>query len=136
MYDPRRILDSRFFTDARAQAERLLRDPSAARKLVDQVVLRMEELERQPGPIGQLFERLGALVRMVRAYVGGSYRDLPTKTILLCLAGLVYFIMPADVIPDFVLGFGLIDDAAVLGFILNSIQGDLTRFKKWEEDRA
>lgn len=136
MYDPRRFLEARFFTDARAQAERLIRDPQAVKKLVDQVVVRMEELERQPGPIGQLFERLGALVRMVRAYVGGSYRDVPTKTIALCVAGLIYFLMPADVIPDFILGFGLIDDAAVLGFILNSIQGDLARFKKWEGDRG
>lgn len=135
MYDPRRVLDSPFFARARLQAERLMRDPKAARQLMDQVVLRMEELERQPGPLGQLFERLGALVRMVRAYVGGTYRELPTKTLLLILAGLVYFVMPADLIPDFILGFGLIDDAAILGFIVNSIQGDLARFQKWEQDR-
>ncbi len=48
---------------------------------------------------------------------------LRTKSIL--LAALAYFIMPVDIIPDFILGLGFTDDMAVLYAAFAAIQSSL-----------
>jgi uncharacterized membrane protein YkvA (DUF1232 family) len=41
-------------------------------------------------------------------------------------AALAYFVMPFDLIPDFVAGFGFTDDAAVLALALSLVAGNIT----------
>ena len=48
------------------------------------------------------------------------------------VAAVVYFVMPVDAVPDILLGFGLLDDAAILGWTLRTLDGDLKRFCAWE----
>jgi uncharacterized membrane protein YkvA (DUF1232 family) len=43
------------------------------------------------------------------------------------IAALAYFVMPADVIPDFVAGLGYSDDAAVLLGAIKMVHGHITR---------
>jgi uncharacterized membrane protein YkvA (DUF1232 family) len=38
------------------------------------------------------------------------------------IGALAYFVMPADIIPDFLIGGGFLDDATVLGFALSAVQ--------------
>jgi uncharacterized membrane protein YkvA (DUF1232 family) len=52
------------------------------------------------------------------------------------VAAVVYFVMPVDAVPDILLGFGLLDDAAILGWTLRSLDGDLKRFRAWEATRT
>ncbi len=42
------------------------------------------------------------------------------------MAALAYFIMPADVIPDFIAGFGFTDDAAVMLAAIKAVSDHLT----------
>jgi uncharacterized membrane protein YkvA (DUF1232 family) len=42
------------------------------------------------------------------------------------LAALAYFVLPVDVIPDFVAGIGFTDDAAVLALALSLVAGNIT----------
>ncbi|MGN8020812.1 YkvA family protein [Phyllobacterium sp. 22229] len=42
------------------------------------------------------------------------------------LAALAYFVMPFDIIPDFIVGLGFTDDAAVLMAALNAIRNHVT----------
>ncbi len=44
------------------------------------------------------------------------------------LAPIVYLLLPADLIPDFLLGLGLIDDILVITFLFRKIQNDLERY--------
>ncbi|MDP4651837.1 MAG: DUF1232 domain-containing protein, partial [Haliea sp.] len=55
---------------------------------------------------------------------------------LILVAAVVYFVMPVDVVPDILLGFGLLDDAAILGWTLRTLDVDLKRFRAWEASRA
>ena len=52
------------------------------------------------------------------------------------VAWLIYFVMPVDAIPDFILALGLVDDAALLGWVLSSVRTDLERFVEWENGAA
>ncbi len=65
---------------------------------------------------------------MLKAYFSGNYKKLPWTTIVSAVAALLYFINPFDAIPDFILGFGMIDDATVIAFCLRSIKQDLDQF--------
>lgn len=61
--------------------------------------------------------------------VAGYYTALDRKTPLkargMLLAALAYFVMPADMIPDFIVGFGFTDDVAVLTAALAAIRGNI-----------
>jgi uncharacterized membrane protein YkvA (DUF1232 family) len=47
--------------------------------------------------------------------------------------GLLYFILPADLIPDFIPLVGYLDDLAVLTTIMNSLKGELNTYRSWKE---
>ena len=45
---------------------------------------------------------------------------------------MVYFVVPLDVIPDFILGWGLIDDIAVIGYVFGQVQVEIAAFRAWQ----
>jgi uncharacterized membrane protein YkvA (DUF1232 family) len=71
---------------------------------------------------------------MLKAWSKGDYQSVPWKTIVLSLATVIYFLNPFDVAPDFIPGIGYLDDAVVLGFVVNSIKKELERFLRWESE--
>lgn len=49
----------------------------------------------------------------------------PTRVRALLFGALAYFLLPADAVPDFFLGLGFTDDAAVLATALNLLAGHI-----------
>jgi uncharacterized membrane protein YkvA (DUF1232 family) len=86
--------------------------------------------------IGGLWTDLPLLVRLLQAWRDGRYRGLSVRTLASLAAALVYVLSPVDLIPDFIPGIGLIDDAAVLALLLHSIAQDLAAFRVWEQNRS
>jgi uncharacterized membrane protein YkvA (DUF1232 family) len=43
----------------------------------------------------------------------------------LILVSLLYFILPTDIVPDFIIGLGWLDDAAVAAFIWNALRSEV-----------
>ena len=82
--------------------------------------------------IGKRASDLAVLLSMLRAYIKKQYTDVSMGTILLGVAALLYVVAPADLMPDFILGAGLLDDAAVLGMVLQAMHMDLSKYKKWQ----
>jgi uncharacterized membrane protein YkvA (DUF1232 family) len=50
----------------------------------------------------------------------------PSKVKATLFAALAYFVMPFDVIPDFLAGIGFTDDAAVIALALSMVAGNIT----------
>jgi uncharacterized membrane protein YkvA (DUF1232 family) len=69
----------------------------------------------------------------VAAYYCAFDRTTPLKARGILLAALAYFVMPFDVIPDFILGLGFTDDMAVLFAALNVIR---THMQAHHRERA
>ncbi len=86
--------------------------------------------------IGRLWSDFPMLVRLLKAWKNGSYRGLSLRTLASLAAAILYVVSPVDLIPDFIPGIGLIDDAAVLTFLLHSMAQDLDAFRTWERTRA
>lgn len=62
----------------------------------------------------------------VAAYYCAFDRTTPLKARGILLAALAYFVMPFDIVPDFILGLGFTDDLAVLLAALNVIRAHMT----------
>lgn len=50
----------------------------------------------------------------------------PAKVKAILFAALAYFVMPFDLIPDFIAGIGFTDDAAVIAMALGIVAGNIT----------
>ena len=46
---------------------------------------------------------------------------------------LAYIISPIDLIPDYIIGIGQIDDAVILGLGLYFLEKDLRKYKEWKD---
>lgn len=86
--------------------------------------------------IGRLWTDFPLLIRLLRAWKHGAYRGLSVRTLAACAVSLLYVLSPVDVIPDFIPGIGLIDDAAVVTLLLHSLAEDLAAFRVWERNRS
>ena len=64
---------------------------------------------------------------VVAAYYCAFDPATPLKVKGILLAALAYFIMPIDVIPDFILGIGFTDDMAVLYTAISMIRNHMTQ---------
>ncbi|WP_316568298.1 YkvA family protein [Neobacillus sp. YIM B06451] len=82
--------------------------------------------------LGFSWQKLQLLFELVRAWAKGDYKNVSKGTILAVIGAIIYFVSPVDIIPDFLLGFGLIDDAAVLAFTWKRLSKDLEEFSAWK----
>jgi uncharacterized membrane protein YkvA (DUF1232 family) len=62
---------------------------------------------------------------VVAGYYAALDRNTPLRVRGTLLAALAYFVMPLDVIPDFLLAFGFTDDIAVLAAAITAIRGHI-----------
>jgi len=125
----------RGYDDAHRRAERLASDLGETERLLSRAVSKAERV-RNVKRVRGFWSDLTALFRLIRARVRGEYKDLPWRSMVSALAGVIYFVNPLDVIPDIIPFLGYIDDAAVLAFVLRMIAGDLARFREWEDERS
>ena len=58
--------------------------------------------------------------------------EVDKKTYLMIAGALAYVVFPLDVIPDFILGVGFLDDAFVLGFVVKQLSGEIEKYKKFK----
>ncbi len=124
-----------FFKVALTQAMRLAGKPGRLMQLVVQLAHRLMRMDRKNISVIELKERLQILGRLVAAYARRRYRIIPFKTLIIIVAALLYFLNPFDLVPDAILGIGLMDDLAVLTWVYQSAQQELTNFIHWEKQQ-
>jgi uncharacterized membrane protein YkvA (DUF1232 family) len=81
--------------------------------------------------LGKLKDDVRLLQALCMAYWRGEYRAISTKSIVSIVAGLIYFVSPLDAIPDWFLGVGMLDDIAVLTWVMKTLSGELEAFRTW-----
>lgn len=77
---------------------------------------------------------VGTILRMLKAYYNGQYRNIPYKTLVKLIAAMLYFSFAIDVIPDFIPVIGLLDDAMVVTWVIRSAKKDVDAFIDWENE--
>jgi uncharacterized membrane protein YkvA (DUF1232 family) len=126
-----RIVRGRLFAGLKDKALAYVKNPEKLRELVDEG-RRKANATGHGGPIGAIWEPLFRLFRLLRAYVRREYTDIPWDSLVIIVAGVLYFLLPFDLIPDFIVGAGFIDDAAVLTWVLSRVKTVIDRFGEWE----
>ena len=62
--------------------------------------------------------------------------EVSTQTMVTVVAAILYSPGALDAVPDFLFGWGLVDDAAVLSFVVAQIAGGLDAFAEWQKAQA
>jgi uncharacterized membrane protein YkvA (DUF1232 family) len=63
---------------------------------------------------------------LVAAYFCAMDPHTPARVRVILLGALAYFVMPFDLIPDFLVAFGFSDDAAVLMAAITAVRSSIT----------
>ena len=123
---------SRLLAPFQRRAERAAERAERVRALAERAAAR---LGAHRGALGALRDDLPALVRLARAWAKRDYGGLPWRSAVAVVGALLYFVSPLDAVPDFVPFLGLIDDAAVIAYVLRAVGKDVEAFQAWERRR-
>ncbi|MFQ5637966.1 MAG: YkvA family protein [bacterium] len=117
------------FDSAQHTAEEYAHDREKASYLLEEAE---KKAERHKRVLEKVWTDLQSLIRMAKAWIRGEYKEMPWQTIIFAMAGIIYFVNPFDIVPDFLPSVGFLDDATVIGFVLKSIKQDIEEFLHWE----
>jgi len=90
-----------------------------------------QKVEKASPALKHILENLKNLYGLFVDSVRGQYNLHPALTGIIG-AGLMYFVIPLDLMPDYIPIAGLLDDYAVLSAIINSLQTELTEYSEWK----
>ena len=104
---------------------------------VDEAIIKGKEkiilLEKDiPSTLKKVWDAIVDMWNMLKDFREGRY-ELPWKSVAAIVAALLYFISPIDLIPDFIPVIGYLDDAVVIGFVLELIKDDLEKYREYKE---
>jgi uncharacterized membrane protein YkvA (DUF1232 family) len=117
----------------RAKALQYINDRKKAKELISEAT---KKTKSEVGRVESFRNQLLLLVDAFDDWVAGRYREVPYKTLSLIVIGILYFVVPTDLIPDIFIGAGYIDDATMIAFIFRQIEQDLHRYKLWKQNQT
>lgn len=126
------MLDSELDFEAKKHqenAKQFIHNPKKTEGLLKKAILKARN---NKGTLGDAWEKLQLFFDLIQAYTKGEYRNVAPSTILTIIGAILYFVSPLDVVPDFLVGLGIVDDAAVIGFTLKKLSVEINEFRKWK----
>jgi uncharacterized membrane protein YkvA (DUF1232 family) len=127
------MLDSKIELEAskhQESAQGYINNPKKTEGLLKKALLKAKN---NKGTLGDAWEKLQLFFDLVQAYSKGEYRNVAPSTILTIIGAILYFVSPLDVVPDFLVGLGILDDAAVISFTLKKLSIEIDEFKTWKK---
>ena len=121
------------FQQAIRKAAGIAKDPDKISDLIGSVSEKMSDMDENKKRVNGFFARIRTMLRMLRAYINGEYRQIPWKSMLMIIGSLIYFMMPLDLIPDFIPVTGFADDISIIFLVFNAINEDIEAFLEYEQ---
>ena len=124
----------------KVEAEVILDDEDRANDFADEAEAKADRLGRKSIFSKRLSVRdfvsyIRLFTSLVRSYAKKEYREIPVGTIIAIVATLIYFVSPIDILPDFIPGFGYVDDVTVVAFCFMNVKSDLDLYRNWLASR-
>ncbi len=113
---------------ARNRAAEIVRRPDKLREMVAEARKKADTAGDAAGPLGSVIDDLKTMFDLLRAVARGDYR-LRKETLILIAGAVLYFVIPVDVIPDFIPVAGFIDDAAVIAWVVKTCKTEIDLFR-------
>ncbi|MGF6951368.1 uncharacterized membrane protein YkvA (DUF1232 family) [Neobacillus sp. B4I6] len=111
------------------KAKDFLGDQQKTQGLLNKAIQMANEKKQN---LEEVWEKLQLFFDLVKSYSKGEYKNVSPSTILTVVGTLLYFVSPLDLVPDFIIGLGILDDAALIGFTVKKISSELDAFNKWK----
>jgi uncharacterized membrane protein YkvA (DUF1232 family) len=127
---PKAALRSEAFARALSDAQAHVNDPERLRELFEEAARKAAAVPKEP--FEDSWPYLQAMLRLIRAYFRGEYRNVPQERLLWIITAMNYFVDPFDLIPDEIPFLGFVDDATVMSFAVARTRGTLDDFMAWE----
>jgi len=93
---------------------------------------KLKEKIKTSKSLSGLFDDLMLLSSLVKDYWKGRYRKIPYKAIAAISFTILYVLNVLDLVPDFIPGLGLLDDATIVGLCLKMVSTDIEQYKLWK----
>lgn len=106
------------------------RDPEALRRLFEEASQKVASIPKEP--FKDSWPYLQTMLRLIRAYFSGEYRNVSQDALVYVVAAVTYLVDPFDLIPDEIPFLGFLDDATVVSFALARTRHALDDFMIWE----
>ena len=114
------------------KAKVVSKDKNRLKAVVANAKQKVQRLTENSKEFQDFRAKIDILIRMVKAHISGDFKAFSWRTILLVVFGLLYFIAPVDVIPDFLPALGYSDDISIVYFIFQKLSDDIEKFLDWE----
>jgi uncharacterized membrane protein YkvA (DUF1232 family) len=114
------------------RATKLLGKPFKVFAILNEAADKLANENSKDNKFKQLFDVALTLVRMVRDYVKGDYRQIQNSTIISGVAVLLYVISPIDLVPDFIPVLGFLDDLSLISWFMGKFQTEISNYREWE----
>lgn len=112
-----------------AKAQEYIQSPEKIKVLLPKII---DYLSKKG--LSEVKEYILIFVDYLTDIVNGRYKDYNVTSLLMIVAAMIYLISPIDVIPDFILVLGLIDDVAIIGYVFSEVSVELDRYKEWKKN--
>lgn len=91
-----------------------------------------EKLQKASPALKVILRNVKELYTLFVDSVKGRY-DLNPVTLGIIGGGLLYFVIPMDVVPDYIPYVGFFDDLAILTTIIHSLEQELEAYRNWKK---
>ncbi|GAB2525556.1 hypothetical protein GCM10027189_00030 [Rufibacter soli] len=126
------VQESSIFKKFLSKAEEYVKQPLRVKELLNDAYQKASEKKDFGTIASEAFESLATLSRMIRAALAKEYHGIPTSTVVMGVAVIIYFLSPIDLIPDWIPVIGLLDDVSLLAWFMTSIKAEMDKFQAWE----
>jgi uncharacterized membrane protein YkvA (DUF1232 family) len=118
------------------KAARLLGKPGKIGLVLHDAYQKLTTADAGKSGFVQIKEMMFTLIRLVRNFTSGRYRQISTRTIIIGLATLLYLVLPIDLVPDFIPALGLMDDLSLMAWFIRAFQKELVKYQEWETQQV
>jgi uncharacterized membrane protein YkvA (DUF1232 family)/predicted Ser/Thr protein kinase len=123
-------LRSEAFSRALTDAKACVSHPESLQALFDTAAKKAAAVSKKP--FKRNWAYLQTMLRLIRAYHRGEYRQVSNEALVWIIAALNYLVDPFDLIPDNTPFLGLVDDAHVVELVTDKTRRTLDAFMTWE----
>jgi uncharacterized membrane protein YkvA (DUF1232 family) len=80
----------------------------------------------------EIKHKLQLFLRMIKSIAKQEYKKFPKQSLIKIVAGVLYFVLVLDILPDFIPFIGFLDDVFIISWVYESVKTDLEEFEEWE----
>lgn len=121
---------NRILKGSQEKAEGILLERSKLFKIINQSSKMITERKK----FSSIKDDLNSLLSLSKDWAKGDYRNIGKKNMLLIISALVYLVNPFDIVPDFILGIGMLDDFSIFLYLISKITNEIEAYKNWKRE--